>query len=173
MFNFTEYTNDIATRLKDIRHSESNPRWFRVSNITALEELLASLGNADGVIMLVEDNLDGKYGWNEAGLVTDDEFYTFHIIKHLSNEGFSEREAWIKEAKSIVKKVLSKMFRDQNTSLENNTRNDLRDLDRGRITYQSVGPLAGNFHGMMCSFVITEKSGIVYSDDDWDPEVQS
>lgn len=171
MYDYVDYMENVAVKLKELRHTDDSKKFYRISNITFLEELLQNLTD-NGIkdyILIVEDNMEGRFDDNSANALSDDQYYSFYIAKNIELNNFDDRQAAIKQCMVIIKKIYSKMFRDRandNKGALNQT--GLRNLDRSKISYQTVGPFAENFHGIMTSFIVSPSAGIKYDENDWD-----
>lgn len=164
-FDFIPYMRDCALRLKSIQHSASAPRFFRISGLRQLEELLSSLPEASTPALMVENNTDGRVGdFSVSDNFLDIPYHVFYVI---SKANFNDHEA-IENAKKNTKaigfKILGRMLRDRNSGLHG-----LIMVDMKSISYQTVGPIGDNCYGTMFSFNIANAAGIKFIAEDWLP----
>ena len=168
-FNFVEYFRRIATSLKDIAHIPATPKFHRVSGVMALEEFLQNqiiTNPVDGFQLIVEDNHDSRFVYNSATLL-DEQYYVFYVLKRCDVNDFDAIEAAKSGAKQVSKKILSKLFRDKHTDTINQSKHGLKVFDKGSVRNQTIGPLADQYWGVLCSFILSDKPGIEYNPDDW------
>lgn len=167
-FDFSQYFRDIANRLKDIAHTDKKRKFHRVSGITQLEELLHNLTSTTdaGYQLVIEDNLDSRF-FDNAKTLLDQQFYVFYVLKRCNVSDFDSIEKAKDGCKSVSKKIWSKMFRDYETDWRSGNTNGLRGFARGSIAVTTVGPLADQYWGLMCSFTVSDNPGIHYDAADW------
>ena len=191
-FDFSRYFHNIAITLKEIAHAdqtESNHsnhsnesthidshrtirKFHRVSGVTQLEELLQNLilTNDTGYQLVIEDNLDSRFFYNASTLL-DSQFYVFYVLKRCKINDFADIEQAKEGCKSVLKKILSKMFRDYDADhiMQTANVNGLRAFQKNSITIQTIGPLADNYWGLICSFTLSDNPGIKFNPADWLP----
>lgn len=162
-FNFIEYMRDCAIRLKDIQHSDNSPRFFRISGIRQLEELLSSLPDASTPALMVENNTDGRVGdLSQSDNFLDIPYHVFYIIaKATFNDHDSIQNAKI-NTKEIGFKILGRMLSDRRNRLHG-----LIMVDMKSISYQTVGPIGDHCFGTMFSFNIANLAGLAYDKNEW------
>jgi len=162
-FNFKEYMLDCATRLKDVGHTEDQLKFFRVSSIGHLDEVLSNLSNIEFPALLIQDNMEGNLGdHNTSNNYIDTPYYVFYIIKHVGHENHDQREEAKKECKTIGFKMLSKMVNDKRNLIHG-----LTFLQFVNIPYQTIGPIGDNCFGVMFSFSVSDNANLVYNANDW------
>ncbi|MBC8488858.1 MAG: hypothetical protein H8D45_22780 [Bacteroidetes bacterium] len=162
-FKFTEYMLEIAEALKEILHTAGDKHFSRISSLPALEEYLQNMTFNSGWQILVVDNRTGRYDdSSKSDNLLDRQLYSFYLVKSIKLNDFDAREQLIRDAEIVLKKILSKYFYDKRSCL-----NGLRDLQRNSITYDTIGPIGNECHGLMVHFSIIEPPGIIYNEDDW------
>lgn len=165
-FDFIPYMKDCAVRLIDILHSEDSPRFFRVSGITQLEELLANLPDAAFPALLAENNMEGRFSDpGPSDNFLDIPFYTFYVIDKAPFNDFDEIEKAKKTTKGIGEKIISRMLHDRR-----NHRNGLVMLRFDNVPYQNIGPIGDHCFGTMISFTIVNRLNPKCLACDWLPE---
>lgn len=162
-FNFTEYMLDIAVRLKELQHTDDDKHYSRVSSLPGMEEYLSNMTFNSGWQLIVVDTRTGQFddGSYSDNLI-DRQLYSFYLVKSVYTHDFDAREQLIKDAEDILKKILSKFFNDKRNDL-----NGLLDLQRSSITYDTIGPIGNDCHGLMVHFILLNASDIAYSETDW------
>jgi hypothetical protein len=162
-FDFITYFRNVATTLKDILHSADNQRFHRISSLPEMEEFLANSRSNSGYHLIVLDKPSGRLddSSNSDNLI-DRKFYTFYILKNVANADYDEAETIRQQCLTSARKIMSKMFLDKR-----NSANSLLDLDRSSIYYDTIGPIAHGYMGIMCSFSLYNSAGIIYDSDDW------
>jgi len=163
-YNHKTYMLDCATRLTDIGHTEDAPKFFRISSIGHLDEVLSNLTQIQFPALLVHDNMEGSLGdRNTSNNYIDTPYYVFYIVKHVELEDHDGREAAKKECKTIGLKILSKMVHDKRDLLHG-----LTFLQFANIPYQTIGPIGDRCFGVMFSFSVSENANLIYDTNDWD-----
>lgn len=163
-FDFIGYLTDCAVKLRDIGHSDNNRRFFRISGITELDELLTNLSKAQYPALLADENHTGAIAdRNTSNNYVDSPFYTFYVVQHVPLEDHDAREAAKLQTKQIGLKIISRMLRHK---LHGEF--GLTFLQFGNIPYQSVGPLGDNCYGCMFSIIVPTVAQIFYNADDWE-----
>ncbi|MEI6853115.1 MAG: hypothetical protein WCL06_09740, partial [Bacteroidota bacterium] len=76
-FDFTSYMENVAIKNKEIAHvpESAEKRFFRISSIVNLEEILANITNVGGTCLTVEDNLMGRLIDQNSDNYLDDQSY--------------------------------------------------------------------------------------------------
>lgn len=164
-FDFIPYMLDCAERLKDIRHSASEPRFFRISGISQLEEMLANLPDVSTPALLVENNSEGRLtdpGPSDNFL--DIPYFVFYVIDKAPINDFDRIEQIKASTKAIGLKIFARMLADRR-----NYRNGLIMLKFDNVPYQSIGPIGDNCFGTMFSFTVQNNVDTRYSASDWLP----
>jgi hypothetical protein len=164
MYDHITYMEDCATRLKDLGHTAEVPKFFRVSSLTQLDEVLANLTTMGQTVLIVHDNTEGSIGdRNISNNYLDSPYYLFYIMKHVALDDFDAKANAKKECKAIAIKIISKMLVDKSRS-----RSGLLFLDFTNIPYQGIGPVGDNYYGIMVSFTVADNAELIYNADDWD-----
>ena len=165
-FDFISYMRDCAVRLKDIQHTNETPRFFRISGISQLEELLANLPDASSPALMVENNIEGRFSDpGPSDNFLDTPYYTFYVIGKVSFNDFDEIEQVKKNTKEIAEKIVARMLKDRR-----NYRNGLVMLRFDNVPYQNIGPIGDQCYGTMISFTVINTSNSRYNASDWLPE---
>lgn len=165
-FNFVEYMENCAIRLKSIGHKPETPKFFRISGIMQLDEVLGNLSKMSFPALLVDDNLEGMIAdRSPSDNYLDTPYYVFHVVNHVPLGDFDRQEEVKRESKGIALKILAKMLRDKRRGLHG-----LTFLQFGNINYQAVGPLGDNCYGIMVSFTVPDTAPLVYDENDWEKE---
>ena len=162
-FNLTDYLLDVAERLIDLQHTDANNRFSRVSSVIGLEEYLSNMTFNTGWQLIAVDTRSGRFDDGSASdNLIDSQLYTFYLVKAIELHNFDARQQLIKDCEAIVKKILSKMFYDKREGL-----NGLLDLQRGSVSYDTIGPIGNNCHGLMVFFTVLDATNIAYDANDW------
>lgn len=170
-FDFITYMKTVSTKLKAIQHVEyddEKKHFYRCSSLSDMEELLQNLSNVKFPALIVHDTVEGTLLDNGGAGFLDDGNFFFYIITNVAILDFDEKEKAIKDCRSIMKKIISKMRKDHTADFKNTfPRTGLKYLDTNSFNYFSVGPIGDNCYGIYCSFSMLEPDEIIYSDDDW------
>lgn len=162
-FNLTDYLLDVSEKLIELQHTENDKHYSRVSSVVGLEEYLSNMTFNTGWQLIAVDTRSGRFddGSYSDNLI-DSQLYSFYLVKALEHHNFDARQQLIKDCEVIVKKILSKMFYDKREGL-----NGLLDLQRGSISYDTIGPIGNNCHGLMVFFTVLDATDIAYNANDW------
>jgi len=162
-FDFIAYMRDCATRLRDILHTPETPRFFRISGLSQLEELLSSLPDASTPALMVENNHDGRLSDpSGSDSFLDIPYFVFYVIDKAPFGDFDRMEEVKRSTKSIGQKIISRMLQDRR-----NYANGLVMLRFDNVPYQTVGPIGDNCYGTMFSFTVINPVPADYKEVDW------
>ena len=172
-YNHVEYMRNIATRLKSIQHvegDETQKHFFRVSSITNMEELIQNITGLSGYALVVEDMRMGRFIDNDSENLLDNQSNVFMLLKQADIVDAESRQKAISDCETECMKIIAKMFSDwRDDNRPKTIKTGLKNLDRNSFYYQTVGPVADNFYGVMYTFNIAPPlaSKIVYDENDW------
>lgn len=155
LFDFNAYTLDVATRLKDIGHSDKETHYIEIDALDALSGMDTSSTKCRPPYLVAVINTD-EQSTSEA---TKRCFYTLMLLDKGSDH--VKRKAAKKSAKHIMTKIKAKLKFDQENDL-----NGLRDLNIESISISSL-PLMGEFVGQMMSFWVGEVDADEVNLEDW------
>lgn len=167
-FNLVYYMLDVAIRLKDVGHTTDRPAFARIKGITALEEFLM-LNNIADTCLLPIDNLTGRFN-NDSGdsdNLLDRMFNHFYILKRVNHGDYDDQQAKIEACKQILYKITAKMKLDRFEHLMND--GELAELILGSFTYDTIGPIGDNYHGLSVSFELINNlfDSLQYDANEW------
>ncbi len=161
-FNFIPYMEQVAIKLKDIGHTEALPKFFRISGIAGLEELIASLPDMQFPALMVIENTEGRISNNGGGNFTDTPSYEFYVTQKYQFGDHNERATAKAQCKAIGQKILAKMLYDKSQRA-----NGLDLMQFDDVPYFPVGPFGDQFIAVYFRFYVNQYSGLVYNPDDW------
>ncbi|MFA6400882.1 MAG: hypothetical protein WCX31_04545 [Salinivirgaceae bacterium] len=162
-FDFITYMEDVAIKLKDIGHNEFNKRFFRISGIAGLEELIGELPDAQYPALMVVENNEGRISDNLGDNFVDTPSYEFYIVTNYEFADHGARAAAKKQCKTIGQKILAKMLHDSRQRLHG-----LDLMQFGNIPYFPVGPFGDRAISVYFRFDVNQSSGMVYNAADWE-----
>lgn len=175
-FDFIPYMQKLAEELPEIGHVASDKRrcaFYRTKSILNVDELTQNLTAAPDVVMVIEDSRMGrKYAYATSQNIRR-RSYTFAILKRQpKTNSLALDEAALDAVEAIVKKIESRInhdsFYDQtNPGSDINGLRDLVSAEGYSETDFTLGP--GSFIGIIVSFAIEDKAGLVYNASDWEP----
>jgi hypothetical protein len=168
-YNHINYMRDIATRLKEIQHTENDVRFHRMSDIYQIEELLARLSVSQMPAIGVVEHSDGRITDNTADQVNDQQYYVATVFGRSTLFDHDAREQVKKDLKQIALKIMAKMKHDRNTDFNLETDHGLRHLDLKSISYRYLSALPDGIIALMISFVIEPTAQLAFNPDDWLP----
>lgn len=160
-FDFIAYMRNVATKLKELQHTEDEKHFTRIKGISALEEFLQNQRNLEGIQLVAVANKTGRFTESGDNLL-DQPYYSFFVLKMVTVNDFDAQELAVNECEAIIKKIFSKMFREK---IQPNS--PLAGLQKASISYAQSGPWVHGWHGMMASFTLLDYPGIIYNADDW------
>lgn len=162
-FDFIAYMRDCAIRLRDILHTPETPRFFRISGLSQLEELLSSLPEAHFPALLVENNADGRMADPaRSDNYVDIPYYVFYVLDKAPFGDFDRIEQVKASTKRTGQKIFARMLHDRA-----NYANGLVMLRFDQVPYQSVGPLGDGCYGTMFSFSVVNPAPLKHDALDW------
>jgi hypothetical protein len=162
-FDFLTYMLQCAEELKELKHGENYNRFFRITGLTQLEELLFNLSDANYPAMMVENNQVGNLtDRGSSDNVVDVPYHTFMIIEKAEFNDHDAVEAAKASCKAIGLKIISRLIRDKRRML-----NGLVFLDVSGIAYDTFGPIADNTYGVSFSFTVPWQADVTFNSADW------
>lgn len=163
-FEFKTYMLECAVKLKEIRHSEEKKKFFRISGLGHLDELLSNLSKAQFPALVIEENHDGTIGDRSiSNNYMDTPYFVFYVVDHAPFDDHDARERIKLECKKTGLKILSRMLRHKIRG-----ERGLMFLQFQSIPYQTIGPIGDNCYGTMFSFTVSDTANVVFNPDDWD-----
>jgi len=161
MFDFFEYSEDIATNLRDIAHTDSKPRFFKSTGLASLDGLMANISSANFPCMVAEDGKDQRMEDNNSDNPMYRPFFTWFFLFQANAGNDKEIMEARDKAMETAKKAVSRLYYDHI-----NAYNGLELLLPNSISFQGVGPLGDMGHGVMVTFTLRE-AAMVFDTDDW------
>lgn len=175
MFDFTTYMKNVAIKMKAISHqeeSEKQKRFYRISGLSGIEELLSNLTDKDMYpAILVNDLGYGRIADNgNAVNYLDRQTHIFYIVNYCDLNDFDAKEQSLATLKSIMYKIIGKMRKDYREDNKGTVpKTGMRNLDQGSFFYQVISGFGPHCHGLMISFEMTPpvESDMKYNSNDW------
>lgn len=159
------YFSDIASRMADIRHSESSPRYGHYH----IEEVLTGLReNLDltGFCLLLEDP-SGQIFKTASESVKDLQSAAILIIKHVPVDDFSMERMVLDRALYLCKQVAARMIKDQELAILGQKPRFLRGLQTQGFSYQKGTDLFDRCFGYRLEFQYMPHESLVINPSDW------
>ncbi|MGI4870451.1 MAG: hypothetical protein ACRYFX_04645 [Janthinobacterium lividum] len=158
---FTAYSNyfeDLATRLRDVAHTPAAPKFCRFN----IEEILAGLAHGidPSTPCLLLESFEGRLS-EEGDNVMDNQDGAFLIMKYCALEDFAAQNAIIDQAKSIGLKIVARLRHDARQGL------GLLHFDRNSVGYEKVGPVFGDCYGYRFTFSFFNPLSLRVDPADW------
>lgn len=151
--NFVDYMRELATRSTLVKHSENEKRFYRVSGIRSLEEVLTNLLLARVPAIGADDSYEGKILDNRADSVTDKQYFAFYVFGRI---GLFDHDQ-IQQEKRLIKEIafsfISKIIEDHLSDFNLTASYGLRHLDTNSFSYRTIAPLPDGLIAMVVSFV--------------------
>lgn len=168
-FNFIEYMRNLASSHKLLRHTEGNKRFYMITSINNLEELLSNT-KTNFPVMCVNNDDSGRFNDNNADMVFDRKPYSFYVFANSKNvmdmkEMIVQRELCL----VIGFDFFIKMKADKKSDMKGIfPKTGLRNLDISSFTYFQVGPLLDNIIGYEFFFSMDNKPDLKFDANAWD-----
>lgn len=155
-----EYFKNIATKLKDLAHTEEKPTFYYIKNIIDMSAITSKISTFnEGPILLLE-NHEGGIGSTNGDNDFEKIFGAFTIlIPATSNDEDEDFKTLFGIVHSIAIKIFSKL---QNDSIEG-----ILDYFSFEFNYMKVGPVSDNRYGRRYEFSIGKSIEIKFDNDDW------
>lgn len=169
-FNFVSYMQNLATLLKEVQHSDTDKRFFRMSGIETLEEVFNNVLTGQSPSIGVIENSDGRINDNRADKVDDRQVYTFMVMGRAPFMDHDARHATKNELKEIAFKLISRLKRDHETDYNLETDFGLRQLIISSFSYAFLPPVIDNIICLRVSFVVEEYAQINFDQAHWLPD---
>jgi hypothetical protein len=165
---YTDYFLDIATRLKEIGHTEARKRFTRFN----IEEVFSGLRSTLDLnnFCLCLESFEGNLGANNYDQVFDNNTCAFMIVKNCGNDNFVMETQICDQAKVIGMKVVAKMAFDAERRQRGLAPVALKNFDINSVQYEKVGPIFDNCFGYRFTFQVYDSLPLVYNPDDFLPE---
>jgi hypothetical protein len=162
-YNHEEYMEDIATSLKLISHSSTNPRFFKSVGLASMDGLLNNVSRANYPCIVAERGPDKRLIDNTSDNLIFQPYFTFFVL-YAAEPGNDESIRTARDnAEHVANLILGRMLNFRSTD----DHEGLEMLDENSIRVLGVGPLADFAHGVMVTFTIKEAAELYYDDDDW------
>ncbi len=172
MFDFTGYMLKIAEQIKAVQHIEGAKecKFFRISSVMNIEEMIERFNNAGSPCIMVEDNRTGRIMDMNSDNYLDIQSYSFLVMKHCKLMESADRESAKNATLQIVKTILSRMKSEKRAELKGEIYNiGLRNFDLNSVVYQTIGPIGENYYGTLVQFTMTSvlNPEIAFNSADW------
>jgi hypothetical protein len=167
-FDFTGYMRNIAINLKDIGHIEdddSNKRFYRISGLDKMQEVVDNFSNLPQFVMIIEDNAEGGMV-NNNGLF-DKTLCSFFLMKKAELNDADDREDIKNDCISAMRKILSRIRRDYYSDNVGDTDLGIRNVDFNSWQYSTFGPILNTCYGIHIVFTTGNSINTEYDGADW------
>ena len=168
MFDFVGLIKDLAVKSKDIGHSDIDRRFYRMSGIKSLEEVLTNLLSAKVPAIGVEDSLDGRLLDNSSDGIFDRQYCVFYVFGRAGFLNHTQREEEKRGIKAIAMKFVVKLRQMHLSDYNMQTNHGLRGLDVNSFSYRTIAPLPEGLIALAVSFVVDRPFQTKLNPEDWD-----
>lgn len=148
-FNFNAYMKNIAETHKDIQHSVNQKRFYEISGIGGLEDVLLNLSQMEGTILMVETNHEGRIADTGRNYYVDVPRFRFYVMKRGSVSDPEDNTTLKTACKSLAFSFLAKMRHDFVQAHRGEADASYKDIDLSNIRYDTVGPIVNHWMGIM------------------------
>ncbi len=160
---YVDYFENIAIKLKVIRHTSGGKKRFCRMNI---EEVLTGLkteldlNNICLILEAYEKTVEDRLSDN----LRDRTMGAFMILKKVSDNSFETQDTILSETEAATLSVWSKL------KLDKRNYEFIKHIDLGTLKMNKVGPLWDKCYGWRTEFMIDDSlnSSVVYNENDWD-----
>lgn len=157
-FDPITYFQTIQTQLKELT---GDHRFFRVTGLSHMEEILTNLRKAVYPVMCVDDSQDGIV-IEAGGGYYDSRYYSVFILSKVKIHDDADRNTKMATCRAIFFKILSRMVHE---SAEFG--NGMVYLHPDMIKYDEVGYLADDLFGIHFGFTVETPQNLEYVSSDW------
>lgn len=164
--DYDSYFTDIASRLADIAHSESNPRFSHYH----IEEVITGLrGNLDltGYCLLLEDPT-GQFYKVAGEQVKDLQTGAILIIRHVPIDDFAMERVVLDYSLELCIEVAARMLADQELAINTTSKpRFLRGLQVNGFQYQKAADIFDRCFGYRLEFQYLDTEALSVHPDKW------
>ncbi|MEM7298928.1 MAG: hypothetical protein AAF391_11755, partial [Bacteroidota bacterium] len=105
-----DWFRDVATRLKEIQHTDQDPRFFR--NVDELKKRHRKLKKGDEVY-LVLDEPKGRLNGQDNQNITDFNTFGFWVLSYVASDDWENEDVIYDKAKTIMFKIYGKAWNER------------------------------------------------------------
>lgn len=167
-FNFALYMENLATEHKLVRHGRDNQRFYKMSSIGAMEEVLTRLLTSKTPAIGMNDTMEGRIIDNDGDNRVDRQLYTFYVFGRAGLFDHDQRKLVVKEIKKIAADCCDRIIADHYRDFNFQSSIGLRHLDVNSLTYRTLGSLPDGLLAIVASFVVDVP--ISKSESPWDDQ---
>lgn len=163
------YFKNIATKLKDIQHTDVAPAFYRMADPTNLDEFDNAVRNMGKSACLLLEIGSGNIG--EYDTQKEQPRIGLHVLVK-TTDAFAGINAARDLAKGILLKIVSRMRLDTKTQYErpDNATGPLRAVTAvfdTKIKFGNMTAVDGNWYGKSFYFDLSVPINLVYDQNDW------
>lgn len=170
-FDFTTYMRDqIAAKLKELKHTKSDPHFHRIAGLSDMEEFIGNQLLTEGYQLLIETRDDFRFIDNRSDNYLSRGYYSFYVAKNHAPGDFDAMEDAKKACTTVAGKIQSRMLRDYKEDAKKPVPQrtfGIGMLEPGSFSIRTVGPLGDHYTAAYVSFTMIDIPDIVYNSDDW------
>ena len=167
-FNFALYMENLAAEHKLIRHGRDNHRFYKMSSIGAMEEVLTRLLTSKTPAIGMNDTMEGRIIDNDGDNRVDRQLYTFYVFGRAALFDHEQRKQVVKEIKKIAADCCDRIIADHYRDFNFQSSIGLRHLDVNSLSYRTLGALPDGLLAIVASFVVDVP--ITKSESPWDDQ---
>ncbi len=164
--DYDSYFEDIASRLADIAHSESNRRFAHYH----IEEVITGLrGSLDmnGYCLLLEDPT-GQFYQVASEQIKDLQTGAILIIRHVPLDDFAQERIVLDQTLQLCREVAARMLADQMLAINTSDKpRFLRGLQINGFQYQKAAQIFDNCYGYRLEFQYLDTEALIIHPDKW------
>lgn len=142
-----EYSEWLARHLSPISHTDADCHFLRSDEVEEISDLEERVSSISGYVLVAIDGLNSDLAWQNCDNLVDIPQYFMAVLRESETGDIDALHTAKAECKAILMEVISRMMLDGNEE-----RDGLDALDTDSMTLRGIGPIAGNFYGVMLGF---------------------
>jgi len=162
-YNHYEYCENIARKLKPIKHSEENRRFFEATEQDEIESLEARLSDIGGILFIAIDGVESDFDWKNSDSLMEQPSFKFAIVEQTTSGESDTIYRAVKNCKAIAMQVIAYMMNDYHN---HHKRMDL--LEPSSFKMKGFGPIGNNYYGVLVGFSFDQGTNYEINPNLWD-----
>jgi len=154
-YNHFAYGLQMATRLKAVKHTDQDRRWYECAESDNLISLMQRLSSVTGTVMIGLDGKNSDFGYNDAESLRKKPQYFFMILTTARADDSAAILAGQEMCEGIALQIQARMMLDSR-----NYDNGLTGFIPESVTIRGIGPMGDNLFGVIMGF--NEEHGVDY-----------
>lgn len=162
-YNHYAYCEDIARRLKPIKHTDKKPKFFTAAGQEDLPDLEARMSEISGILFIAINGTESTFDWKNSDNLMEQPSYLFAIIEQTEVGDSRTIHPAQQHCKLLAMAVISQMMQDYH-----NQKNGMDLLDPSSFEMKGFGPVKENFYGVLVGFSFNQGTNYEIDPTLWD-----